>query len=118
MADNTDTPDEATRDTTIVTLTNDLPVEVRKAEWPLASSARLTEDGRAFTLFLRRHADGRVLVSGHAQAVGSKTLDARSGYLVQRGDSVSDAVFDVCEDLDAPANIGTKLLAQLPPRKI
>jgi len=91
-----------------VTLTDAPPVRIYTADWPTIVHI---PDGHDRWIVIRRHADGRTLVS----AV-NRELDPvrRAGYLVPAGENPAEFIRDAADAADLPETLADQAIAALP----
>lgn len=92
MTDNTTTTTTTTTDTAdrfrVITLTDSQPVQIRESLWPIIARSEWFEGGyraqanRKQWLYVRQHADGRILVYGGMDSVMPSEDDIRAGELL------------------------------------
>ena len=115
-----------------IQLTDRAPVEIDKAEWPIVAEgtgdsyvwgdyarheqALAQGEPDTYRLRVRRHADGRALVTGYITAGHSHPdgENRRGGEIVQPGKNVVAAILCVAEDLDIPLRVARECIADLP----
>lgn len=115
-----------------VTLTDRNPVKIREDEWPQIASGDErpgscvngtpvpdSETDR-YTIRVRQHADGRVLVYGvvDASTAWTGTQDWRGGKLLAKGGDIAAAIKRVGEDGGMPASVIRDCIADLPAEEI
>lgn len=115
-----------------ITLTGRAPVKIYEDEWPLVASAAIRPGAMdhgtpvpnyqtdAFTLRVRRHADGRTLVYGvtDAATAWTGTEDRRGGKLLAAGEDIAAAIRVVAEDCNMPEPVIRSCIADLPAEEI
>lgn len=91
-----------------VTLTDAPPVRIYTADWPTIVHL---PDGHDRWIVIRRHKDGRTLVS----AV-NRELDPvrRAGQLLPPGTNPADAIRDAADATDLPETLADQAIAALP----
>ncbi len=92
---------------TVITMTDGVPVSINRDEWPLVASAK---GDHGASLFVRKHTDGRLLVSGQTPVWrGGRWADART---------VAATIRLVATDIDAPEELARKCIADLPAEEV
>lgn len=91
-----------------VTLTDAPPVRIYTGDWPTVAHV---PDGEDQWIVVRRHADGRALVS----AVNRELIPVRrAGFLVPAGENPADAIRDAAEAADLSDILADQVIAALP----
>lgn len=115
-----------------ITLTDRNPVKIRESEWPMiaygderpgsfiAGTPRPDDETDRYTIRVRQHADGRVLVYGviDAATAWTGTQDWRGGELLAKGGDVAAAIKRVGADAGMPESVVRECLADLPAEEI
>lgn len=102
-----------------IPMTGRRPVEIEEVAWPVLGSARYVSEhlaGAEGAMILRRHTDGRYLVSGSsAGPLGPRV----AGLLVPVGGDVVEAIKEVAADIGCPGtSMPGELFACLPAERI
>lgn len=96
-----------------ITLTGRSPVKIHEDEWPVIAHAKAEDPTHRYTLIARRHADGRHLVYGVADARDWKAHQSwRGGEIVDAGADLVATIRRVGVDL--PERVVHDCLAALP----
>lgn len=115
-----------------ITLTDRNPVRISEDEWPQIASGderpgsfvngtpRRDSETDRYTIRVRQHADGRVLVYGvvDAATVWTGTEDWRGGELLCRGADVAAAIKRVGRGGGMPDSVIRECIADLPAEEI
>lgn len=118
--------------TRTITLTDRNPVKIKEDEWPQIASGddrpgsfvngtpRPDYETDRFTIRVRQHADGRVLVYGVVDAATAWTHieDWRGGELLCGGDDIAAAIRRVGADGGMPPGVIRECIADLPAEEI
>lgn len=122
--------------TRTITLTDRAPVKIRDDQWPTIAEAtgdsygcndysryqQALSQGEVdkYTLKVRQHADGRVLVYGIFDAASAWTHneDCRGGELLDAGADIAAAIRRVGESCSLPASIIRDCIADLPAQEL
>lgn len=118
--------------TRTITLTDRAPVTIREDEWPLIASAKYRPgsvrngtpvpdyETDEYSIRVRQHADGRVLVYGvvDASTAWTGTEDRRGGILCPSYGCVIDAIRQVGVECNMPDRVIRECIADLPAEDI
>lgn len=125
--------------TRTITLSNRPPVKIKETEWPVIAEAKGDsfhgDVGRyrqalhqgevdTYSLRVRQHADGRVIVYGVLDAAieawrapaGGKSK--RSGLLLDKDGDIAAAIYEVADDLGLVEELAADCIADLPAEEI
>jgi len=104
-----------------ITLTDHVPVNIVKAEWPVIAKAKDddaqqsgNEPFRTWRLTVRQHADGRTLIYGVYDTAWPNENDRRDGQLLPAGGDMVAAIHTVAEAIRAPEYLARACIADLP----
>lgn len=115
-----------------ITLTDRNPVKIREDEWPQIASGDERPGSFAngtpkpdyetdrYTIRVRQHADGRVLVYGvvDAATAWTRTEDWRGGELLAKGGDIAAAIKRVGKDGEMPESVIRACVADLPAEEL
>ncbi len=101
-----------------ITLTGRRPITVYREEWPYIAYA-VEKAAPVCELMARAHADGRTVVYGMRYSPGGP--DHRRGLLLPATageQKVVDAIKEVCQQLEGPAELAQRCIANLAAERI
>jgi hypothetical protein len=103
-----------------VTVSGLPPVRIQTERWPVIAHAQCSnaafkfQDGHMGHLAVRQHSDGRTLVYGVLEIRTPEKHERQAGRLLPAGADISQALEEVCHDLEMNSEIVWACLAHVP----
>lgn len=102
-----------------IVLSGRRPVTIACEDWPLIAQAELGRYGHPEQhLYIREHADGRMLIYGIEKPFDAKAVPAQGGVVLAAGEDVGAAAKWLAERLNFPDVLVDVCLAKLSPEEL
>jgi len=107
-----------------ITLSDRAPVTIVETDWPVIAQASEHDNqhefqaNRTWHLYVRRHADGRVIVYGVYRTKFEGEHDRRGGHLLDPGENIASHISGVAKALGFDERMAQECIADLPAEEL